>query len=197
MNTNFKISGSRIVFLQTSTLTGASFVSSNLRIKIKNQGRKRTAILGYSWNVGGLENENPGVGVNPYINVSLTAIENLANRKEKTSYLHRNTLYVFSPVTAGASYAYQQNHIEESQKQFWLPIPMLIKNGVIYPQITGSSNITWGSIDCRFSIYLADAIIDDPMGDFFEGAILNRGQARQKFIGERRIAPFERGGNAY
>jgi len=193
---NYTISGSRKVDIDPPTFfisEGVLQRPTEYRTKVRNDGNKRTAILGGTWKASGFEDEVPE-GVDIVCNWMV--IENLKNRKTRYSYVFSNSILWIEPTLGGggAEWAYQGNAPTNVSGSFTLPEPMLVKNADLRTWIAPTSN-TLDLVGVRMEWWLADAILKDGMGDLETATRLDTGKARVARVGDKRIEPFSSGGD--
>lgn len=178
---NFVLSGMRTLHFGSSAGEGLlpfsnSLTSQELNCPVRCQGKKRLAILGYSYNWIGTE-------LIPLEFCSLTfrlwGYERTPTRKLVYHRLAYETINFYEWDNESQAKCFNTVFFNQ---------PMLIKDGKIR-LYASSLNIagTW-NLNFAFEIYVADAYILDNMGDLGDSVKFNARRAR-KLVGERRIGP--------
>lgn len=181
VETNFKVSGCRCLptgangFAKSVTASSSVATEYTDRIRIRNQGNKRTAIWGVKWYVAGL---NATTLANTQIRIFFDYYEKALNGKFLSTNLH-NEAIVYRAT--GDTFS------NPASGQIWFTNPFMAKDGHFKLTISFTADANTPTYLFILSVMVSDAVIDSDMGDAALAGRFNRGDRRCKIVGETRL----------
>lgn len=179
----YLMSGARLLTTPTTSL-GNNSLTIDHKFTLRNQGRKRTAIVGYSWNLSGWYNTSSVANYD--LKIGGSVVEQAPNYKETYFNLPYSIVWTNTALSAIVN-----THAEV----LTFPQPFLVKNAVV--TIRFIQNLNTQALLLRAEVWICDAYLVDGFGDFSISTILHKGKRRSAQKGQTRIAKGGLGGVRY